>query len=50
MLYVKIIDDKGKEIELDTITATGLTMLLQDCDNLKEKLAEQLFEKEKNEN
>jgi hypothetical protein len=41
MLWVKVIDNKDKVIEIKDLTGTGLEMAIYDCKNLLEELEEE---------
>ncbi len=38
MIYVKIVDEKGKEIDIKDLTDTGIEMAISDCKELLSKL------------
>ena len=47
MIYLKIIDDKGKELDLKDLTNTGLYSIKYDCEQLIKEIDEIGLEVEK---
>jgi hypothetical protein len=47
MLYLKILDEKGKEVPLKNLTSTGLEMIHYDLNEMSEEVDELMSRKQR---
>jgi hypothetical protein len=45
MLYLKVLNEKGKEVDLKSLTSTGLEMIKHDLDEMTEEVDNLMMKK-----